>query len=332
MLLNNKELQRGLWLLGIAVSALSVAGFTISAACGFLVGFSGLLTAGIYLGTEAYRYRRLQKLSRDLDALLAGGDPLPIRAYDEGELSILANQIQKMTLRLTESAEAVKADKVFLADALADISHQLRTPLTAMNLTAAMLRSPELTAQKRIELTGELRNLLDRIDWLVETLLKISKLDAGTVKLAKERICVRELISRAAAPIAIPMELRDQSLAVYCENEQFTGDLVWSAEALGNILKNCMEHTPVGGRITVTAQETALYTQLEIQDTGPGFAPEDIPHLFERFYKGSNAAENSYGIGLALARTVIASQNGTVQAMNGSTGAKFVIKFYKQVI
>lgn len=332
MLLNNKELRRGLWLLGIAVSPLSVAGFTISAACGFLVGFSGLLAAGIYLGTEAYRYRRLQKLSRDLDALLAGGDPLPIRAYDEGELSILANQIQKMTLRLTESAEAVKADKVFLADALADISHQLRTPLTAMNLTAAMLRSPELATRKRIELTGELRNLLDRIDWLVETLLKISKLDAGTVKLAKERVCVRELISRASAPVAIPMELRDQSLAVCCGNEQFTGDLVWSAEALGNILKNCMEHTPAGGRITVTAQETALYTQLEIQDTGPGFAPEDIPHLFERFYKGSNAAENSYGIGLALARTIIASQNGTVQAVNGSVGAKFVIKFYKQVI
>ena len=119
---------------------------------------------------------------------------------------------------------------------------------------------------------------------------------------------------------------------VKCGEESFSGDLIWSAEALGNILKNCMEHTPEGGTITVTAQETALYTQIEVEDTGSGFDPKDIPHLFERFYKGSNASQNSYGIGLALARTVITAQNGTVQAVNGSTGAKFVIKFYKQVI
>lgn len=221
---------------------------------------------------------------------------------------------------------------MYLADSLADISHQLRTPLTAMNLTATMLRTPELTNERRMELAGELRNLLTRIDWLVETLLKLSKLDAGTVTLAKDPVSVRELISRAAAPIAIPMDLRNQKLLVHCEKEQFQGDLIWSSEALGNILKNCMEHTPEGGTITVTATETALFTQVEVEDTGSGFDEKDIPRLFERFYKGSNASENSYGIGLALARTVIAAQNGTVQAMNGSTGAKFVIKFYKQVI
>lgn len=121
-------------------------------------------------------------------------------------------------------------------------------------------------------------------------------------------------------------------MTVHCMEESVSCDLVWTAEALGNILKNCMEHTPEGGIITVTASETALYTQIEVTDTGSGFDPKDIPHLFERFYKGSNASENSYGIGLALARTVITSQNGTVQAMNGEIGAKFVIKFYKQVV
>ena len=132
--------------------------------------------------------------------------------------------------------------------------------------------------------------------------------------------------------MAIPMDLRDHRLVVCCKDEAFAGDLVWTAEALGNILKNCSEHTPAGGTITITAIETALYTQIEVKDTGPGFDPKDIPHLFERFYKGSNASENSYGIGLALARTVITAQNGTLQAMNGESGAKFVIKFYKQVI
>ena len=329
---NNKELRLSLILLSVATAILALISATISIAAGALVLLLGLIAITVHLATEYYRYRKLQKLSSDLDRLLISGTPLPIREYSEGELSILANQIQKMTLRLTESAEAIKADKVYLADSLADISHQLRTPLTAMNLTTTMLRNPELSTEKRMELTGELRRLLTRTDWLVETLLKISKLDAGTVKLTQQKISARKLIDRAAAPLAIPMDLRNQTLSVHCQEENLSCDLVWTAEALGNILKNCMEHTPEGGAITVTASETALYTQIEVEDTGTGFDPKDIPHLFERFYKGSNASENSYGIGLALARTVITAQNGTVQAMNGEVGAKFVIKFYKQVI
>lgn len=329
---NNKELRLSLILLGLATAILTLIAMSISITAGALVLLLGLIAITVHLVTEYYRYRKLQKLSSDLDNLLISGTPLPIREYSEGELSILANQIQKMTLRLTESAEAIKADKVYLADSLADISHQLRTPLTAMNLTTTMLRNPELSTEKRMELTGELRSLLTRTEWLVETLLKLSKLDAGTVKLAQDPVRVKNLIARAAKPIAIPMDLRNQTLIINCAEETFTGDLVWTAEALGNILKNCMEHTPEGGTITITAQDTALYTQIEVQDTGAGFDAKDIPHLFERFYKGSNASETSYGIGLALARTVITAQNGTVQATNGSNGAKFVIKFYKQVI
>lgn len=329
---NNRELRYSLTILVLATVVFVIVGFLVSGLTGMLILSVCLIIITIFLLTEYYRYRKLQKLSTDLDNLLISGIPLPIIEYNEGELSILANQIQKITLLLKESAEAVQADKKYLADSLADISHQLRTPLTAMNLTASMLRNPDLSTEKRIELSKELRNLLIRTDWLVETLLKISKLDAGTVKLLQNPVRVADLISRAAAPLAIPMDLRDHRLVVCCKDEAFAGDLVWTAEALGNILKNCSEHTPAGGTITITAIETALYTQIEVKDTGPGFAPKDIPHLFERFYKGSNASENSYGIGLALARTVITAQNGTLQAMNGESGAKFVIKFYKQVI
>lgn len=329
---NNKELRLSLILLSVATAILTLIGLSLSVTTGVLILISGLVAIAIHLSTEHYRYRKLQKLSSDLDQLLIDSIPLPIRDYQEGELSILANHIQKLTLRLIESAEVVEADKRHLADSLADISHQLRTPLTSMNLTTSMLRETNLTDERRMELTGELRRLLTRTDWLVETLLKISKLDAGTVKLAQKKISIRHLVDRAAAPLAIPMDLRNQTLTVHCMEESVSCDLVWTAEALGNILKNCMEHTPEGGIITVTASETALYTQIEVTDTGSGFDPKDIPHLFERFYKGSNASENSYGIGLALARTVITSQNGTVQAMNGEIGAKFVIKFYKQVV
>ena len=332
MFQNNKELRTSLAFLAGAGICFGGMGFVFSVPAGVLVLTMVVAAIAIHLTTERYRYRRLQKLSQDLDKLLVSGIPLPIREYSEGELSILANQMQKLTLRLTESAEAMRKEKVFLADSLADISHQLRTPLTAMNLTTSMLRSPSLTEEKRMELTGELRNLLARTDWLVETLLKLSKLDAGTVKLTRQNVSVGQLIQRAAQPIAIAMELRSQSLEIDCGEEVLLCDPVWTAEALGNILKNCMEHTPENGKISIAVNQNPLFTQIDVEDTGSGFDPKDIPHLFERFYKGSNASQNSYGIGLALARTVITAQDGTIQAMNRDNGAKFVIKFYSQVI
>ena len=329
---NNKELRNSLMFLGIASALFAVTGFWLSWKAGILLMAFGATAFGIHMGTEFYRYRKLQELSSDLDRMLISGTPLPIHAYKEGELSILANHIQKLTMRLTETTAAIQEEKTYLADSLADISHQLRTPLTAMNLTTSMLRAQPLADKRRMELTGELRNLLARTDWLVDTLLKISKLDAGTVKLAKQVVDIRQLIARSAAPVAIAMELRSQALQVISHEQNLTCDPVWTAEALGNILKNCMEHTPEGGSITVTATDTPLYTQITLEDTGDGFDTKDIPHLFERFYRGSNATQNSYGIGLALARTIITAQNGTIRAMNTGKGAKFIVKFYKQII
>lgn len=276
--------------------------------------------------------RQLRKLNQDLDKLLQQGTSLPIDQYKEGELSILANQMEKITFRLTEAADRVQKEKESLANSLADISHQLRTPMTAMNLAVTMLRSPELDHDRRMELTAELRNQLNRIDWLVETLLKISKLDAGTICMADDIVSVRELVDRAAEPLAIAMDIRNQKLMVSCESEQFRGDLSWTAEALGNILKNCTEHTPEGGSISVQAEETPLFTKIQIEDTGMGFTSEDLVHLFDRFYQGSNACPTNYGIGLSLARSIITAQNGSIQAQNGEKGAKFIVKFYKQVI
>ncbi len=332
MIGNNRELRNSCIAMAVVSVVLTVAGFCANILCGALV----MLTCGactfIHIRTERKRYRRLQRLSAALDELLVEGKTINIRDYEEGELSILANQLQKLLLRLTESNETVKKDKRLLAESLADISHQLRTPLTAMNLTTTLLRAPDLTDKQRLELTAELRSLLGHTDWLVETLLKISKLDAGTVPMKKETVAVSDLIERAAAPLAIAMDVCDQHLVVHCGAETFSGDMVWSAEALGNILKNCTEHTPRGGNITVTAEQTPLFTQICVEDSGAGFNEKDIPHLFERFYKGSNASENSYGIGLSLARTIITAQNGTVQACNGEKGAKFIIKFYGQIV
>lgn len=332
MLLRNKDFRQGIFLFLPCLLLLGILGMQHSFMGCVLCLLAGLLMLAAHCLVELRRYRKLQKLAQDLDALLLQGTPLFMADYEEGELSVLASQMQKLTSRLTEAKDALQKDKEFLADSLADISHQLRTPLTAMHLTLSLLQDPQLEPKKRLELMRDFRALLSRTEWLVETLLKLSKLDAGRVHFVKEPVSLQVLLEHAAAPLAIAMELRQQSLSLPQTDCILLCDLTWTAEALGNVLKNAMEHSPTGGRISIHTQDTPLFTKIEIEDEGGGFAKEDLPHLFERFYRGKNADAKSCGIGLALSRSIIAAQNGSIQAANTEKGAKFMIKLYKQVI
>lgn len=332
--LRNPEIWRSLifWIFMAAV-------FIALSACldfrfGILSAFFSLAFAGSFLGVTYLRYNQLAELSLEIDRILHDSTRFDLSRFAEGELSILSSEVYKMTVRLREQADALQKDKTYLADSLADISHQLRTPLTSINLIVNFLSEEELSDERRQQLTKELYRLLSRIDWLITTLLKISKLDAGSVQMASEPVLVQELVQKAADLIAIPMELRNQKLLVRGdEGASYLGDMTWSVEAVGNILKNCMEHTPEGGTITVAIRDNTLFTEIIIRDNGNGFAKEDIPHLFERFYKGKNAGENSFGIGLALSRIIVQAQDGTIRAANGRNGgAEFILRFYKTTI
>ena len=239
-----------------------------------------------------------------------------------------------MVVRLREQADQLRKDKVSLQDSIADISHQLKTPLTSMNLLLSLLDNPKLTYEQRFSYVKELERDISHIDWLVATLLKISQIDAGTVRFSKESVDVEKLVQAAASPLEVPMELREQRLLVEVgEHVAFCGDFLWTVEAVRNILKNCMEHTPPGGQIKVSAAENPVFTEMVITDTGEGIAPEDLPHLFERFYKGKNSGEKSVGIGLALARMIVTAQEGTLKAGNRKEGgARFIMRFYKSVV
>ena len=293
-----------------------------------------LVSSLFYIGSHYWitwrRYQRLEQLSQEIDDMLHHQIPIHFEKYREGDLSILENELSKMTLRLSEQAAALAEDKQFLADSMADISHQIRSPLTSSNLILSLLMEPDLTPARRKKLLQELIQLLSRIDWLVEALLKMSKMDAGTVSFQQSSVNVKNLIEKAAEPLAIPMELREQSLSLKGDDQvQFAGDFSWSQEAILNILKNCMEHTPWGGSIQAAFSENTIFTEIIIEDNGPGFDKEDLPHLFERFYKGKNASQQSVGIGLALARMIVSQQNGTLKAENRPEGgARFILKFY----
>lgn len=333
--LRNPEIRRSLGVYLLLTLVITGAGFAFgSVAAGiFALGICLLFSLAHFFFTYQ-RYRELADLSHEIDSILHGKVAIHLDAYAEGELAILQSEIYKLTVQLREQAEALRQDKVFLADSIADISHQIRTPLTSINLLLSRLAKPELPAEQRMALIKELEMLLSRIDWLIDALLKLAKLDAGMAILQNKPVSVRELVRRAAATIAIPMDLREQQLEIAMNgDETFTGDLAWSVEAVVNILKNCMEHTPERGTISISAQENAIYTEIAIRDNGCGIAPEDLPHLFERFYKGKNASSQSVGIGLALARMIVSSQNGTIKAENNPNGgAKFTIRFYKGAV
>ena len=300
---------------------------------GLYVLFVCVLFSAVFLTLTYIRYKRISRLSDGIDRILHGEDPTFIlSAYKEGELAVLENEVQKMTLCLSEQQQNLKKDKIYLADSIADISHQIRTPLTSINLLLQLLKAPDISASRRAEIIRELQTMLSRIDGLITALLKISKLDAGTVPFRKEKISMTSLIEKAAAPLQLPIELRGQKLITEAEGS-FTGDMDWTAEALGNIIKNCMEHTPAGGTLKITASENALYSEILIEDTGPGIDKEDLPHIFERFYKGKNSDDMSFGIGLALARMIISEQNGTVKAGNkNGGGALFTVRLYKGTV
>ncbi len=299
----------------------------------FYVLFLSALFLVFYVVEVRRSNRRLQQLSRRIEDILHGQQQLLIADNEEGDLSVLCSQIHKMTVRLKQQNDALAREQLRMSEALADISHQLRTPLTSMNLTLTSLLSGDLTPAERAEALHRLQRGLVHIDFLIEALLKLSKIDAGTARFEKKAISVAKLIETAVHPLLIPMELHGQQLRVQTSDEVFIGDFSWSAEALTNLIKNCVEHTPPGGLIEVLGSETPIYTQIVIQDNGPGFAQQDLARIFERFYKGKNARPESVGIGLALARSVIAAQNGTIRALNRPEGgAKFIIRFYKGIV
>jgi len=264
-----------------------------------------------------------------IDAVLHGAENLDFAFYREGELYLLQNEVRKMTIRLREQTELLSKDKTVMADFLADVSHQIRTPLTAIQLLCASVCNESLSDTQRTDKLKEIIQQITRIEWLVDALLKLARIDAGTIEMKANEVLFSDLISKAILPFEIPMELKAQRLETQLTGS-FRGDMAWTSEAVGNIIKNCIEHMGNNGVLRITSEENALFSQLIIIDNGPGFSEKDLAHLFERFYRGDDAKSGNIGIGLSLARRIITAQNGTIKASNfRSGGAMFEIRFYK---
>ena len=249
----------------------------------------------------------------------------------EGQIGILKTEIMKMTTVLKEKVALLHSEKIFLNDTISDISHQLKTPMTSLMLLTDLMYN-DLDKEKKIEFLDRTNAQLSRMDWLIKSMLKLSKLEAKVIDFKTDKVNINELIKRSISPLLVPIELRNISLNINGDKEaSYTGDIEWSSEALSNIIKNCIEHTKEGGTLDITYEETPIYSEIIIKDNGEGIDKDDIQNIFKRFYKGKNSKSDSVGIGLAMAKSIIESQNGDIYVKSKKNrGSEFHITFHKR--
>ena len=243
--------------------------------------------------------------------------------------SALGDSIYKAVVLLREEGEQAQRAKKNLADNMADLSHQLKTPAASIGLTLSLLKKKAWDEETKQDI-GRMEGQVGRLQRLVGTMLTLSKLDAGVLELEEKAFDLEEMLVDAVQPFVRQLEEKGICFGIQgAAGISLSGDFGWCSEALGNIIKNCMEHTPKRGDISITCQDNPIYTEVVIQDSGGGFDEADLPHLFERFYRGAGSSKDSVGIGLALSKSIIEKENGTVTAENAKTGgARFCIKFY----
>ena len=273
---------------------------------------------------KRYRRRRLQALTEYLEQINTGTDG-SILQLQEDEFSHLQDEIYKTVTELWHTRERAVKAKTDFADNLTNIAHQLKTPITAAFLSLQLLEQKGSRSG-----AAPVRRQLERLSRLEEALLMLSRIDAGTLYLAKEKVDIYTALELAAENLEGLLVQKEVSVSIPEKGStEIMGDLEWTMEAFMNLLKNCLEHSPQGGVIHCDYGRNPLYTEVRIWDEGEGFAPEDLPHLFERFYRGKRAGNHGIGIGLALARGVFEMENGMISARNlPAGGACFEIRIY----
>ena len=297
-----------------------------------LVIIFGTVSLGIYLIYVITQEKKIAEINEYIKQINNKNYILKIEENDNGELSKLRNELYKTTVLLKETAEISEKEKENLSTAIADISHQLKTPLTSIRIMLDNIQDdPDMEKEVREDFLIEISKQIDWISSLVVALLKIAKFDAGTIKMENNEINAKNLIDNIVSNLAILMELKNIEIITNVdEKATFIADYKWQQEALTNILKNAIEHSKQNSRIYITVENTNLFLKIIIKDEGSGIDKEDLKHIFQRFYKTKNSSENSIGIGLPLAKAIIEQSNGYIKVETKyGEGTSFEVKYIK---
>lgn len=303
----------------------------------FLVGFCSIslleIMVILFLVIDHNRKNKaINKMVNHVKELNKKNYILEIAENEESELSILQNELYKITVMLKEESEQSKLEKESLRKSVEDISHQLKTPLTSIRILLDSIEETEMDKKTQMEFLHDISNQIENMNFLTITLLKLARFDAGVIVMKKEEIHLSQLFLDVQKDLAVLLELKNQKLIIDNDKDiKLIGDYHWLEEAITNIVKNCSEHSSTNETIEIHTKETPFYIKIEIIDHGEGIPSKDIKHIFDRFYKSSNASHDSIGIGLSLAKTIIEKNNGYITCKSEEgVGTAFILKFAKK--
>lgn len=286
-----------------------------------------LLWISYYKGEQ----KRITDVTRCLERINNRDYGIDIEDNVEDELSILKNELYKTAIMLKEHAENSVKDKKNIKVSLEDISHQLKTPLTSINiLLDNILDNPEIPNEVMLDFIKDIKKEVVKINFLIGNLLKLSRFDVNAVHMVNDANNLKDIIETSVKNVAVLCDLKGVRIECNAKNIVLNCDFNWQVEALTNIIKNCVEHSFEGGVVTINTSENKIYTLVEIKDNGCGIAREDLPHIFDRFYRGKNSDKESIGIGLALAKSIIEKSGGKID-VKSSLGeyTRFEIRYFK---
>ncbi|MGM9978510.1 MAG: sensor histidine kinase [Clostridium sp.] len=291
-----------------------------------------LILIFIFIKYNNSKDKKLSEITKYIEEINNGNYKLDIEDNTEDELSILKNEIYKVTVMLKEIAENSLKDKINLKDSLSDISHQLKTPLTSIIIMIdEILENEDMDIATRNDFFKDIKREITNINFLVASLLKLSKFNANTIKFFNKEEHIDKILQEAVKNVSLLCDLKNIKINLNGNKEsKVKCDFKWQVEAITNILKNCIEHSNTNSKISINYKENKIYSKIEIKDEGVGIDKEDLPHIFERFYKGKNSSNDSIGIGLALAKSIIEKNNGYISVNSKlNEGSIFTIKYFK---
>ena len=294
----------------------------------FLLSILGLFL--LFIKYNLDKEKEIKNITKYIEEINKKNYELQIDSMSEDELSILKNEIYKTTIMLKEAAENSHKDKVNLKSSLEDITHQLKTPLTSILIMLDNLIDDEdMKKDIRNDFIRDIKREVISMNFLVQALLKLSKFDANTIHFNKEKSLVSNIILEAVKNVSLLCDLKNINISTTGDKDiKLLCDAKWQIEALTNILKNSIEHSSENQELRISYEQNQVYTLIQIEDFAGGITKKDLPHIFERFYQGSNSSKENVGIGLALAKTIIEKDNGTISVERTREGTIFIIKYY----
>lgn len=285
-----------------------------------------------FLRFNSKKDKEINEITKYIEEINRKNYKLNIDEMSEDELSILKNEVYKTTIMLKEAAENSNKEKLQLKNSLSDISHQLKTPLTSILIILDnLIDDPDMDKEIREDFIRDIKMEITNISFFVQAILKLSKLDTNSVDFIEEKTYIKDIVDEVIKNLSTLCDLRNiKIITKYKENAQITCDFRWQVEAFSNIIKNCIEHSKNNSDIFIEVDENNAYSQVVIKDNGTGIEKEDLTHIFERFYKGKNSSNESCGIGLSLAKSIIEKSNGyiNVESKEGK-GTTFIIKYFR---